>query len=618
MTAPDAAVVVHHLTDLHVGPLHHKSSRLPFVEKRAEGWTHLKYYLNYVDAGRDVPDVVIVSGDFTSYARDVEFEAAEQFLVELDRRLKARHASAQPRICIVPGNHDLDWAQDDYGSRISRFHAMSQRLRGRVASAVAAPPEAPYIAYPDLNVLVYLLNSCALGGTRNPVIQQLRATFASLRPDAGEKAYEKALEELEALSRQDPGYVHPDDLAAVARHLPPNHERMLKIAVLHHNPSNLPDGNIEAYESVINGGQVKKTLLDHGFDVVLHGHRHFAHCAYEEYLPEALTAPAHRHVQGLYILSGGTLGSSGDAGPRWFHMTLEDSHGAHRGQPPASRVLVRAARLDAANESYALQQEPSYRLVIDKPVRTSLRYLHERLGRAAREADDRVRARDALDRIRQPLMKLQAEIDDWGSESSWQSIFHAFLDNYGLIAAIDLLGPGSWMNPRYLDYLAQQFNARLTRLPRRKDETGPVVSFCAPVIDAVRRTGWHPGYQRGAAATLSERTPECQELEIARVLLWGREARRERSVLQMIDSYHRLFKVPVFVLDPAHVSAEERREEFVLGMDPLLRPHHCYQYVLGSGRDTQEVGTVRATMLLERFFGFLAHPKLMTVQQYLE
>ena len=67
------AVKIHHLTDIHVGPLHHTvSHKIPFVPSDAKGYQHLDYYLAHLRARSpsDLPDLVIISGDLTSYAAE--------------------------------------------------------------------------------------------------------------------------------------------------------------------------------------------------------------------------------------------------------------------------------------------------------------------------------------------------------------------------------------------------------------------------------------------------------------------------------------------------------------------------------------------------------------------
>ena len=138
------------------------------------------------------------------------------------------------------------------------------------------------------------------------------------------------LERLQALSRQDPGYVAPKHLQALERELSmvQDHAQRCKIAVIHHNPSNLPSADLESYDSLVHGGQLKQKLMTMGFDILLHGHRHFQHCCYEEYFDRngatSVQQAAPLYKEGLYIVSGGTMGS--DQRGAWFR----NPHGRHR------------------------------------------------------------------------------------------------------------------------------------------------------------------------------------------------------------------------------------------------------------------------------------------------
>jgi 3',5'-cyclic AMP phosphodiesterase CpdA len=610
------AVKIHHLTDIHVGPLHHTvSHKIPFVPSDAKGYQHLEYYLAYLRARSpsDLPDLVIISGDLTSYAAEDEFHRAKEHIKQINEVLKRRPRDFK-RIYLVPGNHDLDWSREKYEEKSRRFVTFCEAL-----AAIAWTSETTiYVDLPVLNIGIALLDSCSLGGTHHPEISALQATFETLKHgipnDQTRSTYEDALERLQALSRQDPGYVAPDRLRELEQKLSTvqDQAQRCKIAVIHHNPSNLPSADLETYDTLVLGGQLKQKLMTMGFDILLHGHRHFQHCCYEEYLDQngttSVQQAASHYKEGLYIVSGGTMGS--DQRGAWFEIRMDDTDNAHLAAPPSSLVSIYEAWADQGETTYRLARTPKYKFSVDKSTHSHLKILQERLGRNFTYEEVRL-AEEALGAIWHPLQKLYALIfwGDWAGDSDWDRNFSESLSGFSFVYATDMLPAASLLNTRYLLYMASQFRERLKR---NQHTTQGRLSFSEHALSAIRRTGWSPlsGFAEGYPMN---RESGSSELEIIRILHLDSEDESEKDIVRVIDFYHRLFGVPVFVLPRSALPPAQRGEEFVLGLgsDLYIKEHSFYK---SGTRTAIQVDKKRREELLKRFEAFLQDDRLRTLE----
>jgi 3',5'-cyclic AMP phosphodiesterase CpdA len=603
--------IIHHITDLHVGPLHASPSAPSFLARKKSDVQDeaIVRYVRHLKAHAALPDLIVISGDLTSYASESEFNRIADFLDEIGTILgKSANGHPSARICVVPGNHDLDWQRPTQSEKQERFRRLCQPRSSILFSPFSNPP---YAYYPDFNLLVYAFNSCPMGGINDPEVEKLALRFSAVFSQLSEfptgDELERALADLRRLGHQDPGFITVADLEAMDEALPEGHDSMFKIAVMHHNPSLVPAKDIDQYQSIVNGGVVKHRLMKRGFDLILHGHRHFPHCSYEEYLEDKTNrkATAARYSHGLYTLGGPSLGSAvGDA--RWFSITIDEPTHVYELFPPASLVTVNAAQEEGG--VYYLKAHASYRMPVGKKVHSDFRALQELIGRDPPQDAEMMLLRKAIDSIQLGLLDLQAKVDNWeAGESNWQNIFHSKLDSFGFIYGIDLLGPASWFNPSYLEYVAQQFAERKRRMKERK---GTVEwRFSADVMRAIKVTGW-----RVPTGVAHKRPLHSGELEIARILIWKKSWLEQLAILKMIDRLHNLFGVPVFVL-PAEVAEEFTKEEFVIALDRDRKPVDCRMYNVVKGGRTEEIPKGRTQKYLERFDVLLARGDLLSISQ---
>lgn len=75
------SILIHHLSDLHVGKLHLTPDfKGGMIKHRDPSDYRLLDYLQYLETHTPIPDVIVVSGDFASIAAKDEFDASARFL----------------------------------------------------------------------------------------------------------------------------------------------------------------------------------------------------------------------------------------------------------------------------------------------------------------------------------------------------------------------------------------------------------------------------------------------------------------------------------------------------------------------------------------------------------
>jgi len=268
--------------------MHYAASiKLPLAEQAKEprNVQHYHAYLRKRDKA-ELPDLVAISGDLTSFATEAEMAKAEEeirdLVATLQRKPRPWCSKDAPYVVMVPGNHDLDWTKKTYREKIARYAQISKRLHttAGVLSAVypksASPCPPAFFDFGDeCNIFLYLLNTTSLGGTIDPRIAKVHEdlaehyrTIVSGKSDADKIS--AALRELKKLERQDPGYVERGDIDNMEQALQKIDPCRFKIAVMHHNPTSVPSEDIEAYDTIINAGILKMSLMNNKFDLILH------------------------------------------------------------------------------------------------------------------------------------------------------------------------------------------------------------------------------------------------------------------------------------------------------------------------------------------------------------
>lgn len=328
--------------------------------------------------------------------------------------------------------------------------------------------------------------------------------------------------------------------------------------------------------------------------VPMHSGKVSTECVYQEYV---CAYPAGPHRQGVYVLC------PGNGTP--LQIEISESQRAHRERPPSAICAV--SRIEREGDRVTIRP-PSYRLLVDRPIYQTLRVLQEHLGRSTLGAKQSAYDLRALvNRVWPELLDLQASLDDWQSEARWESIIKRELSGYRRIVCTDRLGPLSWINPRLLEYLGDHFAERQSR---RSDE---FVRLSQAAYDAAQHTTWISDHR------LRVRSADCCELEISRILIWNTaELTRpiERLILRMIDQYHRLFDVPLFVLDSQAIDSSDPVliSEFIVATGPVGRRAYTFNPV---DLTSLEATANEASSLVQAFETLLAHPDLRPAKFYL-
>jgi 3',5'-cyclic AMP phosphodiesterase CpdA len=288
-----------HISDIHFGTDHfcqHGASgsrsgipklwELIAKDLGGEAWT------DYVWAKRSEHSeptrlLVVVSGDLAHTANPSEFDSAYEFINGLISRPILGTGVTLRDVFVVPGNHDVVFTKEVAEHRFLPYCNFYNKLFRKIADArsIVYADQADKLtqlhAFPDDRLLVAEINSSYY--VEKETLDESRgqvdfSAIASLRHD---------LERTASASKE-----------------------WIKIAVVHHHPVLLPSF-IEAgqdIDAIVNAGSLLTLLREHGFQLVLHGHKHFPQVF--SYDPDpAWTAAGAPTPRPQLIVAGGAAGS---------------------------------------------------------------------------------------------------------------------------------------------------------------------------------------------------------------------------------------------------------------------------------------------------------------------
>ncbi|MCU1227634.1 MAG: metallophosphoesterase [Acidobacteria bacterium] len=277
-----------HLSDIHFGAQHGHGGAMSYEALRATFDPEVGFFL-----GPRRPNILVVSGDFTTGAAHDEFREALEFLKWLTTALDLE----PDNVCFVPGNHDVELSdpysyQNYWNDLVVAFYGDDAKARG---GFLQPPPRHTRVA--PIN-LVWL---------RTP--PGVDAVLVGLSTTTTLRATKTARFPLETQAE-----IATDQLTALRGALSqPAGTRAVRVAVLHHHlfpvASRRPlDGNTSDDDSVVYGQpMLLDWLAENGFQLVLHGHTHY---------------PSFRSIQthfagnsqvkreAIHIAAAGTLGAS--------------------------------------------------------------------------------------------------------------------------------------------------------------------------------------------------------------------------------------------------------------------------------------------------------------------
>lgn len=328
-------MIIHHISDVHVGP---KSATV--VDRKddtdtgkvlaAAGgrtWIRDEYLAHLQGVAR--PHLLAVTGDLVEYGGVADqLEDAARWLASVAESISRQShpdlESDDPRVLVVGGNHDVDWAKSsgDDGAlqRHAPFGEKFQPYPHPDLHRSVDERRAPFVHYRSGRISILLLGSAEFGGHldyRGALKAEGEDWFSYLcrlldtvDSDADKDRLKKVLVDLGVdldgvkgrleVQRVDPGFVSKQSLDR-SRALKEEAEP-LRIALLHHPLSPLPAApDIARYAGLTNSGQVKDTLFDLGVHLVLHGHQHRGFFAEERW-------PG-RYAHTVHIAAAPSLGS---------------------------------------------------------------------------------------------------------------------------------------------------------------------------------------------------------------------------------------------------------------------------------------------------------------------
>jgi len=289
-----APLRIHHVSDVHVGPKSYeatdvKSSDAAPLDAMGPRFIRDRYveHLQQRRAEGTAPHVLVCSGDCVEYASDAtQYADFAAWLARTEAELAPHPAvPSSQRTLLVGGNHDVDWNLAATGDR-SRHAAFAATVGARPHPGLHHDPTHRAVAevsFPEAGVSFALLGSAGdadlqkrVGDLRarldgDPLVE-LRGVLDQLCAADADGKRRAAIEgEHWKVMRIDPGLVDDRDLARLRGHAWPH---PVRIAVLHHPVSPLPDTEVARFGGLVNAGAVKEALLEKGFHLVLHGHVH--------------------------------------------------------------------------------------------------------------------------------------------------------------------------------------------------------------------------------------------------------------------------------------------------------------------------------------------------------
>ncbi|HEY4016416.1 MAG TPA: metallophosphoesterase [Polyangiaceae bacterium] len=331
---------IHHVSDVHVGPKSATSIDIkvggPLANAADPGVIRETYvqHLRALKARGLAPHLVIVSGDLAESATEVELTDARAWVdsvrAELDDHLQL--SDDDPRILLVGGNHDVDWAQTRDKSPSARHMAFARAFDKYRRPLLEKPPGERTLAmaaYLDFGVEIALLGSAEFGGEVDDNQQRVAVECAKATNKPADCPLADKL--MLGVSRDDPGLVHAKDLQRVKFH---KWCAPVRIAVLHHPVSPMPQvTEIARYSGLLNAGAVKDTLMEREFCLILHGHAHAGWFGVEQW-------PGMHGGRWLRIAAAPSLSSREVPECRGYNaIEIERDHD-DRGEP-IHRVIVR-------------------------------------------------------------------------------------------------------------------------------------------------------------------------------------------------------------------------------------------------------------------------------------
>lgn len=247
----------------------------------------------------DYERIVCITGDFVETGDFKEFKQAQHFVEQFRQGLGRAFPEKMESIFVVPGNHDLSYDEETPEQRWVWWAKFYNTLHG-----TNVLPENPYDIvklhqHPRLPLAVLTIHSEAYVAKGDPYLQCGIIDGPQM---------EKLQTELETAAEQD------------------KFRQAIKIALVHHHPILIPslvepgrgvqqkkdaggkqkESMDPGYDAIIGAPRLLSLLHDHGFHLLLHGHKHYPHTFTED----VVNAFKRENDHAMLVIAGGTAGST--------------------------------------------------------------------------------------------------------------------------------------------------------------------------------------------------------------------------------------------------------------------------------------------------------------------
>ena len=246
------------VSDLHIGEHAREFDMRPAGKAPYPDYPgYLHYFSKVIEENALSADVLVVSGDVTHQAQPSQFAHASKVIKKLAEMLSVPAG----QIIIVPGNHDLNWdvaklATEsnepfwlDYRFAPFRDGSQSVGCDETMISALLEPPH--FFVHDHAQADIWCFNSAAYD-------------LPEQKPHRGE------IKELHRSALQ----------AQLQSRYSGKTKDKFRIFVTHHHPKPQPElyPDIPDFSGMVNGESLLDLLIEHRFDLVLHGHKHRPWC----------------------------------------------------------------------------------------------------------------------------------------------------------------------------------------------------------------------------------------------------------------------------------------------------------------------------------------------------
>ena len=292
-------VRVIHISDVHFGTDHicrhaertaagagiPKLWELIAADLQSQDWNEFKWATP--NSEREFsPLLLVLSGDLTHTAHNEEFRSALAFVNELLSRPLLGKMVPLSHVFVVPGNHDVIFTQQKPEDRFPPYCKFINELF-RPADRISRP-----FAYPDQADTLSRIHSFP---DEYLLVAEINSSYYVEKETADESRGQVDMQAIGSLRRA------LEDTAEIAK-------QWIKIAVVHHHPVLLPsfvepDRDMDA---ILNARFLLDLLREHGFQLILHGHKHYPQIF--SYDPDPAWETAKTPIPQL-IVAGGAAGS---------------------------------------------------------------------------------------------------------------------------------------------------------------------------------------------------------------------------------------------------------------------------------------------------------------------